>query len=299
MGNYRAKDANQFIQQQLCTYLRELENDFKSDILSFSGGIIFGVDDLIRNAIEDKKRRSKRDSLTVCLTTGGGYVEVVHRLVDTLRYHYKDTINFVVPNYAYSAGTVLVMSGDSIHMDYFSRLGPIDPQVETAKGQVVPGLGYLVQYERLIDKAKNGVITLPEMHLLIEGFDQAELYKYEQERELSIALLEEWLVKYKFKNWTITRTRKKPVTDRMRKLRASKIGKELNKTEKWHSHGYGISMDVLRKDLQLLIDDFGAIPKRQKIIKNYHSLLQDYMQKNRQTGIIHTTVTYLPFQQGE
>lgn len=296
MVNYRAKDANQFIEQQLCTYLKELENDFKSDVLSISGGIIFGVDYLIRNAVEEKKRGGKRDSLTVCLTTGGGYVEVVHRIVDTLRYHYKDTINFVVPDYAYSAGTVLVMSGDSIHMDYFSRLGPIDPQVETSKGQIVPGLGYLIQWERLIKKAKDGQITLPEMLLMIEGFDQAELYKYEQERELSIALLEEWLVQYKFKNWRITQTRKKPVTDRMRKLRASRIGKELNNTEKWHSHGYGISMDVLRKDLKLLIDDFGAIPKRRDIIRNYHSLLQDYMQKNRQTGIIHTTVTYLPFQ---
>lgn len=264
--------------------------------MSFNGGLIFGVDGLIRNVVEEKKRGSKRDALTVCLTTGGGYIEVVHRLVDTLRHHYKNTVNFVVPDYAYSAGTVLVMSGDSIHMDYFSRLGPIDPQVETSKGQIVPGLGYLIQWERLINKAKDGELTLPEMQLMIEGFDQAELYKYEQERELSIALLEEWLVKYKFKNWTTTQTRKRLVTDRMRKLRASRIAKELNKTEKWHIHGYGISMDVLRNDLNLLIDDFGAIPKRRNIIRNYHSLLQDYMQKNRQIAIIHTTATYLPFQ---
>jgi len=69
MIDYRAKEANQFIEQQLSTYLKELENDFKSDVLSFSGGLIFGVDDLIRNAIEERKRRNKRgnkrDSLTV------------------------------------------------------------------------------------------------------------------------------------------------------------------------------------------------------------------------------------------
>jgi len=228
------------------------------------------------------------------LTTGGGYIEVVHRIVDTLRYHYK-VVNFVVPDYAYSAGTILVMSGDSIHMNYYSRLGPIDPQVETAKGQVVPGLGYLIQWERLIGKAKAGELTFEELQLMIEGFDQAELYKYEQERELSIALLEEWLVKYKFKNWKITETRKIPVTDKMRKKRASKIAKELNNTERWHIHGYGISMDILRNDLKLLIDDFGQNPKRRDTIRNYHGLLEDYMQKRSQTGIIHTVGDYLPF----
>ncbi len=248
--------------------------------------------------IEKKKDGSSRDTLTVLLTTGGGYIEVVHRIVDTLRHHYG-TVNFVVPDYAYSAGTVLVMSGDSIHMDYYSRLGPIDPQVETTKGQVVPGLGYLIQWERLIKKAKDGKLTLAEMQLMIEGegFNQAELYKYEQERELSIALLEEWLVKYKFKNWKITETRKVPVTDRIRKRRASDIAKELNKTERWHIHGYGISMDVLRSDpIKLLVDDFGQKPGRRNIIRNYHRLLEDYMQKRSQTGIIHTTKTYLPFQ---
>jgi len=36
------------------------------------------------------------------------------------------------------------------------------------------------------------------VQILIQGFDQGELYYYEQARELSIALLKEWLVKYKF-----------------------------------------------------------------------------------------------------
>ena len=61
-------------------------------------------------------------------------MDVVQRVVDTLRRHYN-LVDFIIPNYAYSAGTVLAMSGDAIHMDYYSRLGPIDPQIETERGR--------------------------------------------------------------------------------------------------------------------------------------------------------------------
>src|SRR5262249_51090965 len=144
--------------------------------------------------------------------------------------------DFVIPNYAYSAGTVFTMSGDAIHMDYYSRLGPIDPQIPSSQGRMVSALGHLARYNALIEKAQKGTITAAEVQLLIEGFDQGELYDYEQAKELSIAVLEEWLVKYKFKNWKETETRKIAVTDQMKKDRASFIGKELNNTERWHSH---------------------------------------------------------------
>jgi membrane-bound ClpP family serine protease len=193
----------------------------------------------------------------------------------------------VVPNYAFSAGTVLVMSGDSIYMDYYSRLGPIDPQVETQQGKKVPALGYLARYGDLIKKAARGKISTAEAQLLIDGFDQAELYKYEHARDLSVTLLQEWLVKYKFKDWKVTKTRKKKVTAKMKAKAAEKVGRILNDTKKWHSHGHGISKDILDKDLGLLIDDFGANPKISQAISEYHDLLSDYMLKLRMEGIVH------------
>ena len=45
------------------------------------------------------------------------------------------------------------LSGDEIYMDYYSRLGPIDPQVNNQEGRQVPALGYLKQWERLQEKA--------------------------------------------------------------------------------------------------------------------------------------------------
>ncbi len=255
---------------------------------------MFGVDDLVRKAIETKHAKgSGNEKLVFLLTTSGGYIEVVQRIVATMRRHYK-LVDFVVPNYAYSAGTVLAMSGDAIFMDYYSRLGPIDPQVESPNGQV-SALGYLERYEQLIDKASDNTITAAEVQILIQGFDQGELYQYEQARELSISLLKDWLVAYKFKNWKKTRTRKLTVTNRMKATRAASIARQLNDTEKWHSHGHGISKDVLERDLNIMIDDFSADRVMGLRVREYHELLADYMVKTRTTGAIHFAGAYEQF----
>lgn len=279
--------ANQFLEQQLDIRIRESESAFAAHAICLSGPIYFGVDDFMRAAVETRAAmKPANDRLIIVLTTEGGYIEVVKRIVGVLRRHYK-LVDFVVPNYAFSAGTILVMSGDSIYMDYYSQLGPIDPQVETKQGKNVPALGYLERYNALIKKAARGKLTTPEAQLLIDGFDQAELYKYEQARDLSVSLLEDWLVKYKFKDWKQTRTRKKTVTPKMRADAATRIGEMLNDTKKWHSHGYGISKEILEKDLHLQIDDFGANPKTAKAVSDYHDLLSDYMIKLQMAGIVH------------
>jgi hypothetical protein len=295
LSNVLPQNANEFIEQELDERIRRLEKEFGADALGFCGQIFFGVDDIVRNVVEGLvSRTDKRDRLVVILTTSGGLIEVVHRIVETLRHHYG-TVVFVIPNYAFSAGTVLAMSGDEIHMDYYSRLGPIDPQIESASGQWVPALGYLVQWERLLGKANSGELALVEAQLMIEGFDQAELYKYEQARELSVTLLTDWLVNYKFKNWKKTETRGLAVTAAMRKRRAATIARQLNRTEKWHSHGHGISMAVLQRDLKLKIDDLDVNPARCAIVKEYHNLLDDYMTKLRHRGVLHTAGNYAPF----
>ena len=288
--------ANEFIEHQLDERILTLEEAFSADVVAYSGLIVGGVDDLLRGVIEGKRsRKPDRTKLVVCLTTAGGYIEVVQRIAETLRHHY-DYVEYVIPDFAFSAGTVLVMSGDAIHMDYYSRLGPIDPQVPRQGGSMVPALGYLIRYERLLKKARDGTITLAEIQLLIDGFDQAELYKYEQARELSITLLKDWLANYKFRNWEKTETRKMRVTKRMRTQRAASIARKLNNPEKWHSHGYGISMDVLRRDLQLKVDDFGKTPMLSEKIRAYHDLLEDYTAKRGIPNVVHNNGVFIPIQ---
>jgi hypothetical protein len=288
--------ANEFVEQKLHESLHAIEQVFSCHALSFFGPLLEGVDDILRNTIEQRCcGEPKTQKLVVLLTTTGGYLEPVQRMVATIRHHYQ-TVFFVIPNYAYSAGTVFALSGDAIYMDYYSRLGPIDPQIPSTRSKrMVSALGYLEKYNELIAKSQKGEITAAEVEILMEGFDQAELYSIEQARDLSIAALEEWLVQYKFKNWKKTETHGIPVTPQMRKDRASQIGKQLNDTKKWHSHGYGISMDVLRKDLNLVIDDFGADKAMSSVIKPYHDLLSDYMVKRDNQGVVHVYGRYSPF----
>ncbi|WP_205749473.1 SDH family Clp fold serine proteinase [Aquirufa rosea] len=93
-------------------------------------------------------------------------------------------VDFIIPNYAYSAGTIFCMSGDNIFMDYFSVLGPIDPQVQNKEGKWVAALGYLDKVHEAIEKSSRGVLTDAE-YLMIKDLDLAELRSYEQAKDLT------------------------------------------------------------------------------------------------------------------
>lgn len=286
------QDSNKIIEQLLDDRLGAIVKAANADVLTYIGPIVGPVDDAIKFAVEEIDPRKKK--ILMILETNGGYMETAERIAGILRHHYTG-VEFLVPSAAMSAGTILVMSGDAIHMDYASVLGPIDPQVRSAHGHasLVPALGYLEQYDRLIDKAQNGTITTAETTYLIQNFDPAALYQYEQERDLAIALLTDWLVKYKFKSWKTTATRGEKVTKAMRTQRAEEIGRLLNKTDRWHSHNRGITMEVLRRDLKLLIDDFGADPLLGPAVREYFRLLQDYTSRRGHFMMaLHTRGTY-------
>jgi hypothetical protein len=287
------RDSNLIIEQQLSERAEAVEQAAEADLLSYIGPMYRPADDQIKDEVEATENR--RDTLLVLLETPGGFVDLVERIALIFRHHYA-RVEFIVPSYAMSAGTVLVMSGDAIHMDYASVLGPIDPQIRAANGAMVPALGYLEQYQRLVKKSAAGTLTTAELAYLMQNFDAAELYQFEQERELSIALLEEWLVKFKFRDWTTTATTQKTVTKRMKTERAKKIGKQLNQTNRWHSHSRGIPMEVLSRDLKLLIEDFGSDANLNTAVRAYYRLLKDYMmRRGHDAFVLHRRGSYVGF----
>lgn len=284
--------SNEIIEARLKECVERLEEVTKGNVLTYIGPIAPGLQDIMRSELEDIEPRRRK--LTVILETPGGFIEVVERIAALFRKLYR-IVEFIVPSEAMSAGTVLVMSGDAIWMDYSSVLGPIDPQIQRGgpSSPFVPALGYLEQYERLVRKSAAGQLTTAELAYLVQKFDPAELYAFEQARDLSIALLKEWLVKYKFKNWARTRTRRKKVTHAMRVERAAKIATQLNATSEWHSHSRGISMEVLQRTLKLEIDDFGANATLRAALRTYYALIQDYvMRRGHDMWVLHTTTRY-------
>lgn len=287
--------VDQTIHDLLTNKLKSLEKHFKSDVISYFGPIVDGNEILFMQIIEQlnkTKTKKKNDSLYIILTTQGGSAIAVERYVNIVRNHYQE-VNFIIPDYAYSAGTIFCLSGNNIHMDYFSVLGLIDPQVQNKEGKWVPALGYLDKVNEMLEKAKNKNLTQAEF-LILKDIDLAELRAYEQAKELTITLLKKWLVKYKFKNWikhgTAPELLGKDVTDKEKEKRAEEIADELGNNKTWKSHGRPINIETLVNEpkLRLKIEDFGKLPERRKMIREYYNLLSDYIKKSSLGIFIHS-----------
>lgn len=289
--------ADTYIEAELQKRLKLVEEIAEADVIVCIHPIMAPFDVMIRNQVEDIENRRK--SLLVILETEGGSIETTERIADVFRHHYSGgEIIFLVPNFAMSAGTILVMSGDRILMDYFAVLGPIDPQMSNVSGQYVPALGYLEKYKELVEKSKKGGLSQAELVFLLDKFDPAQLHRLEQAREHSVDLLKRWLVKYKFKDWKITKDRKRKVTMAMKTSRAAEIAKKLNNTRMWRSHGRGLSIEVLRNDLNLLVEDLGTDDKLKELnvrARAFYRLLQDYMARRGHSFAIHTRQSYRAF----
>lgn len=283
--------VNDFIEFSLQQCKDDLSKSLDGEVLFLKSPIYTGLDDAIRVEIEKLSRTKKKElnrRLIVVLETNGGYIEVVERICNVFRKYFK-IVDFIVPNCAYSAGTVLVLSGDSIYMDYYSILGPIDPQVQNQDGQFIPGMGYLYKYNEIIEKSKNGTITDAELLFLTKRFDPAEMFVIEQAKNHSKDLIKEWLVKYKFKNWKKTDKRKLKVTKKMKEDRAAKVADVLGDAARWHSHGRGITLRDLQSDeINILIDDYGADVDLSRKIRQYYDLFTDYCHKRQARSALHS-----------
>lgn len=254
--------------------LEALEQYLNADVFVYYGSLAPVSANMFAKLVEDLNADAvKRDKLYVILTTLGGSAEIVERYVNILRHHYSE-VNFIVPDYAYSAGTIFCMSGDSILMDYISVLGPIDPQVPNKDNRYVAALGYLDKINEFIDKAANGTLTKAEL-IWLKELDLGEIRSFEQARDLTTDLLTKWLVNYKFKNWTQHHNGTE-VTQDDKKERAAEIAKELSDNKKWKSHGKGISIAELRA-LKLKIEDYGEDERLRSLIRDYYNAMDEYV----------------------
>lgn len=288
---------HQTIDNILAHYAQENTKLFQADVFYWVGGIAPQYLTQFRSEIENLKQRgSKSDNLVFFIHTGGGVAETVERMVQIMRQHYNE-IWFVVPDLAMSAGTILCMSGDKIYMDYSSALGPIDPQVPNNEGQLVPALGYLAEVKKLIDKSANNSLTDAEFAIL-QNQDLATLHRYEQARKLSIDLLEEWLVKYKFKDWLTHSSTDQPVTDDEKKARATEIAEQLSNHEQWNSHGRAIGINRVRDLLRLKVEDYTGNQIMTNAIRAYSDLMLECCQSRNLNFMLHCC-SYVPTQNNQ
>lgn len=286
---YKAS-VDDVVNSQLSEFIGQLEQKFSAEFMFIKSGMVNGLDDTVKHCIEmvvDSKTNENplKSKLCVMLETNGGYIQVVERIVRVFRNHFHEVV-FVIPNCAYSAGTVLALSGDELYMDYYSVLGPIDPQING-----IPATGYLQKFNELmnvINRDVDGNKTRAEAMLLIKKFDPEKLFFIEQSKIYAINLLKDWLPKYKFKSWTKTETGNKRVTDKMKTSRAAKIAEILGNPKRWHSHGRGIGIKELTNDeIKLKVIDFGIDNNLNPTIRLYYDILTDYLRKHGIDSALH------------
>ena len=148
---------------------------------------IDGFTDLI-NAIKGK-------NLDVLLHSPGGRPDATERIVSILRRRFSD-ICFLVPHSAYSAATMLAVSGDKIILHPSATLGPIDPQING-----IPARSIKRGVENIKEKIKKeGPETLPAYIPLIEKYSIELLEMCDDSEKLAKKLVEEWLKDYMFKD---------------------------------------------------------------------------------------------------
>lgn len=275
------------VNHELSEAHKRLAEKIQSDLIFYYGPMNFETPRIFEESIATNA--PKRRKLSVVLTTGGGAVEPVERAVEIIRQQYQ-SVHFIVPDYAMSAGTIFCMSGNKISMSKSSSLGPIDPQVPRHDGTYVPAMGYLEQFEKIVKKSKTGEVSPAEIDML-RRLDLGDLNRFEQARNLTVTLLKKWLVNYKFKYWKTHRSTpgKKglPVTMAEKETRAEDIAKKLGDISIWHSHGRHICIETLRNELKLKIEDYTSDVELSQHIEIYHGLAVDYIKKNGYILYVH------------
>ena len=280
-------DFDNAIAAQFRGAVQTLEDELQSDVVYYFGPIHPALFQRFRNFIEGVKQDSTRteNTLSIVLRTGGGSAETADRFVTVVRQHY-DIVNFVVPDYAMSAGTIFCMSGDKIYMDYSSALGPIDPQVMAPDNSGwIPALGYLDKVAEITSRT-----NLSEADVIfLRGLDLAKLALYEQARDLSIDLLKSWLVRYKFKDWNTHRTTNagSAVTPEQKSQRAEEIAGALSNHKRWFSHGRSLNLAKLQ-ELRIQIDDYSGNAKLRDAIRGYSDMLSAYNDRLNRTFYLHS-----------
>lgn len=142
--------------------------------------------------------------IDVIIITGGGSGEQVSKFVEKLRRRF-DSVYFIIPNIAMSAGTILATSGNEIVMGPNSYIGPIDPQVQAKNGEFIPAQALLTLVndikERGEEKLKVGQNPEWTDLQILTNIDSKELGNALSASNYSIELVETYLREYKFQTW--------------------------------------------------------------------------------------------------
>ncbi len=102
------------------------------------------------------------------LASPGGDGETAVRLLRAAQAHCRE-LSVIVPDAAKSAATLLALGAHHIVMGTTSDLGPIDPQLLTEDGRLVPGKDIIAAVDRAVSGVQEAPDTYPIYATLLGG----------------------------------------------------------------------------------------------------------------------------------
>ena len=172
---------------------------------------------------------SSGHNLDLLLHTTGGSIDAAEKLMGMMRRHVGTAeLRAIVPDFAKSAGTLMVLGADSVLMSDMSELGPIDPQARLFdRWQSVQN--YIDSYSEHAETLKTDRDNIAAQ-IMLGKLDPATLKLCRSAKERARQAAENLLKRGMFRksgNWTLT-------------------VRELLDTSRWFSHGQMISWEDAR-----------------------------------------------------
>lgn len=186
---FQAMHAGRYARQEL---IRSIEKLTGTELLCYVAGQnaaidlddILGFKDLLHNV-------QAGSAIDLLLQTPGGDIDSAEKILAVIREAAKaNRFRVIVPDYAKSAGTLIVLGADAVVMSDTSELGPLDPQymAKDARGNELPHsvVHYIAAYEEHA-LALRANPNDPVARLMLEKLSPETLKLLQSERDRAIA----------------------------------------------------------------------------------------------------------------
>ena len=226
---YLANHSARYQRQEL---IREIQNRTGRPLVCYVSGIRAGIDeDDIMPFFDILHNVPPGETLEFLLHTPGGSGDAAEKLIRTVRGKVRQgQVHIIVPDFAKSAGTLMVLGADRVVMSDMSELGPIDPQmrfVDSSSGQArwQPVQNYLdayYEYTRTLTEQPDNVPA----RMMLDRLDPVTVKLWQatvdRARQSAETLLKIGMFRDNDGNW-------------------SQTANELRDTRRWLSHSQMIS----------------------------------------------------------
>lgn len=182
------KEIEELRERPLLVYATQFINPPKeSHHLTINLTDIDGFTDLISTVSEDHSK------IDILLHSPGGSPDSTERIVNLIRNRF-DHVSFLIPHSAYSAATMMALSGNEIILHPSATLGPIDPQINGT-----PARAFIRGFEKVRDLIQNeGPSIVPAYLPMLRQYSLHFLEQCKDAESLSTILAKEWITKYMF-----------------------------------------------------------------------------------------------------